>query len=203
MSHIFVSHASADDTIVTRIHDEVEAATRAALWVDHEDIATGANWQRAIDRALADASHMILVVSRASVTREEVMAEWRDALLRGVPVLPAIIDDVPLLDIPARLRLIQPVNLHADWARGIGQLASAITGTPAPDGSPAPHFTRRKITARPPIPRELIAIPMHGRETSYDEALACLRDAPTTVEGVGGLGKSRLAAEIVANSPDV
>jgi len=65
MPPIFVSHASKDDDTVTRLHDELEAATGRNLWVDHKDIPPGANWQIAIDQTLRETDTMLLVISRS------------------------------------------------------------------------------------------------------------------------------------------
>lgn len=199
MPPIFVSHASKDDSTVTRLHDELETATGRNLWVDHKDIAPGANWQIAIDQTLRETDTMLLVISRNSADREEVMAEWRDALLRGHTLLIAIIDDIPLEDIPSRLRIIQIVNLQADWNAGIRALTAAIKGEALPDDAPLTPV--RPITGH--IDRRLTTIPMTGRDDDLNEVKRLLKLAPAAILGVGGLGKSRLAAELALTSPDV
>jgi len=199
MQPIFVSHASKDDEPVTRLHDELETATGRNLWVDHKDIAPGANWQIAIDKTLRETDAMLLVISRNSANREEVMAEWRDALLRNHKLLIAIIDDIPLEDIPSRLRIIQIVNLQADWNAGIRALTAAIKGEALPDDAPLTPV--RPITGH--IDRRLTTIPMTGRDDDLNEVKRLLKLAPAAILGMGGLGKSRLAAELALTSPDV
>src|SRR5690554_561329 len=96
---IFISHASADDEIVTRLHDALETMTGLNLWVDHRDIALGADWQSEIDTALRVCPDVLLVLSRHSVQSREVIAEWRAALTLNRRLLIVIIDDVPPQDI--------------------------------------------------------------------------------------------------------
>src|SRR5690606_2665477 len=151
----------------------------------------------------------LVIVSRTSAVSIEVITEWRDALARGVRLLVAIIDDIPFLDIPARLRQVQFVNLHDDWDGGLAKIVAAIQAKPAdptispPPSSAAPAFRSWPVTARPPIDRKLLTIPISGREADIAEIKRLLRGNPTAILGVGGLGKSRLAAEIVMTSDDV
>ncbi len=200
MSHIFVSHATADDPTVTRIHDALEAATGQNLWVDHKDIATGDNWQAKIEWALQNGgANFLLILSRNSYKREEVMVEWRDALLRGKRLLIAVIDDLPLLDIPARLRILAYVDLHKDWDAGIAALTAAILGKSLPENAPVTIL--RPTTGQ--IDRRYTAIPLSGRDADVTALINLLKTAPVALLGMGGLGKSRLAAEIVLTSPDI
>ncbi len=199
MPHIFVSHATADNDIVFRIHDQLEAATGKNLWLDRRDLKPGDNWQDAIDAALRDCESLLLVLSRNSANRPEVTAEWRDALLRERDVYIAVIDDIPATDIPARLRLITWVDLQTDWDGGIAALAAAIQGEATPPG--APVTTVRPVTGK--IDRRLTTIPISGRDADLIEIQRLLKRGPTAILGVGGLGKSRLAAEIVVNGDGI
>ncbi|MBZ0285639.1 MAG: toll/interleukin-1 receptor domain-containing protein [Anaerolineae bacterium] len=197
--YIFVSHASKDDATVTRLCDELMASTGRDLWVDHKNIATGANWQIAIDTSLREKDAMLLAMSRNSADREEVIAEWRDALLRKHDLFIAIIDDIPIEDIPSRLRIIQMVNLHTDWNAGIRTLTAAIKGEPLPDD--APLTPARPMAGH--IDRRLTTIPIIGRDDDLNEVKRLLKIGPAAILGIGGLGKSRLAAELAMTSSDV
>ena len=200
MTHIFVSHSSKDDDTVTRIHDALEATTGREVWVDHQDIPPGADWQTAIDTSLRDCESLLLVLSRHSAASKEVTAEWRDALLRGKTVYVAIIDDLPIEDMSSRLRLIQSVNLHADWDKGLEAVIATIKGEALADDAPVtpPRPVSGNIDAR------LTTIPISGRDSDIAEITRHLDTGrPTLILGVGGLGKSRLAAEMVLNYPGV
>ncbi len=72
---VFLSHSSNDDATVTRIHDPIEKATGEDVWVDHKDINAGDHWQESIDTALADCTHMLVMLSKDSVINREVTTE--------------------------------------------------------------------------------------------------------------------------------
>jgi tetratricopeptide (TPR) repeat protein len=199
MPHIFVSHATADNETVFRIHDALEAATGRDLWLDRRDLKPGDNWQEAIDAALRDCESLLLILSRNSAQRPEVAAEWRDALLRERDIFIAVIDDIPATDIPARLRLIQWVDLHNDWDAGMRALVAAIKVEELP--ADAPVTTVRPVTGK--IDRRLTTIPISGRDEDLAKIQSLLKKGPTAILGVGGVGKSRLAAELVMQSPGI
>ncbi|WP_162909617.1 toll/interleukin-1 receptor domain-containing protein, partial [Aggregatilinea lenta] len=295
MPDVFVSHASADDSIVSQLHDELETATRCEIWVDHKDIKPGQDWQGAIDDALRGCANFLLVLSRHSVRSKEVTAEWRAALALEKNLLVAAIDDIPPEDIPYRLVTIQWVNLHKDWHTGLLELTGAIgpgsvavpsdeSKTPAEpersritftldmelkafdqasfvaliaqlaeieasdirvvlvregslsitldlpsaaaqhvlflaqhqpvhfaefhpqdikltEGAEPPHFRRWPLTGF--IDPRLVRIPMSGRDRDLVRAKELLKKGPTSILGVGGLGKSRLAAEVVMTNEGI
>ena len=196
MPAVFVSHATANDDFISDLHDRLEVETGVEIWVDHQDIRPGEEWQVKIEQALYDCPCLIVALSRESVKRIEVMTEWRAALTYHHSVLPVIIDDVPVEDIPSRLRMNQWINLYANPDEGFRQLVGAIKGGGAVDGS-GPRFTPWPILSRVPIERDLVRIPIQGRNGDLAEIKRLLADGPTAIVGVGGLGKSRLAAEIV------
>ena len=199
MPDVFVSHASADDDVVTRLHDTLEAATGRDLWVDHTDIRPGQDWQEAVDRALLTCPDLLLVLSRSSASSKEVTGEWRKALASGHRLLIAVIDDVPHEDIPSRLQTIQWVNLHDDWDGGVTSLVAAIHGSEVPDGGS--QFSRWPLTGT--IDPRLTQIPISGRDEDLARIKVLLKQGPTSILGVGGLGKSRLAAEIVMTADGI
>lgn len=199
---IFVSHATADDDIVTRIHDTLEAETGADIWVDHKDIGPGDIWELEIEANLRTRPYFMVCISKNSMPSLEVRAEWREAIALGHNLLPVVIDDIQMSAIPPRLKLYQLVwvsetSLNKDVEKLVHAIRKASGLAEADD---EPSFTIiSKITGE--IPRNLVRITMHGREND----LKAIQDALitgniTAIIGVGGLGKSRLAAEVVANS---
>jgi len=81
MKHIFVSHSTKDDKIVSRLVAGLSALGHSNLWVDLQKIEPTELWELSIEQALRDSYICIVMVSRNSVKSEEVRAEWRSALL--------------------------------------------------------------------------------------------------------------------------
>ena len=108
---------------------------------------------------------------------------------------------MPLEDAPLRLGIIQYTDLIADFDAGMADLIAAIGGGRPPASEAPTTGTMRRVTGT--IARELTQIPIRGREEDIAAVLEHLRQGPTVICGTGGLGKSRLAAEIALHSPDV
>ncbi|MBN1202172.1 MAG: TIR domain-containing protein [Anaerolineae bacterium] len=191
--NVFISHATKDDDTVTRLHDELEAATGHALWVDHKDLKPPeSNWRAAIQAALKSCRVGLVVLSRNAVKRPEIVAEWTYLLNVNRPLLVARIDDVPLEDIDYRLHIVQWIDLARDWDAGIRALAAAIRGEGLPED--APVVLVRPITGL--IEPRLLRVPITGRDHALRRIKEKLQDGPTMIIAVGGAGKSRLAAEL-------
>lgn len=200
MSYIFVSHATRDDKVVSQIVDSLEPNTGRKFWVDHKDLKPPkSNWRAAIHDALHSCAAGFLVLSRNSISRPEIVSEWTYLLDTNHDLFVVKIDDVPIEDIDYRLHIVQWVDLTKDWTDGITALAQYIREGTFPQN--APLILARPITGR--IDRRLTCIPISGRNEDIRIVKDKLRKGPTTIVGVGGLGKSRLAAEIVMTSESI
>ncbi len=194
MTHLFVSHATADDTVVTRIHDLLESAG-VNTWVDHKDIHAPMDWETAIQEALNTCTAGLYVLSPRSANRDEIRPEIRTLLALNKPLYVALIEHMPPHQFPYRLRTIQYVDLSKDFAAGMATLISAVQGG-RPISADAPHILREFHLTGTISPE--LHIPMSGRDADLDAVLKHLAGGyVTSILGVGGLGKSRLAAEVV------
>ncbi|MCA9889901.1 MAG: toll/interleukin-1 receptor domain-containing protein, partial [Anaerolineae bacterium] len=198
---VFVSHSSKNDDIITRLHNELEEKTGADIWVDHIDIDADHLWEDEVESNLRSRPYCLVCISKQSVASKEVRSEWRGAITYGHKLLLAVIDDIKTEDIPPRLLLHQMIWLtDGKWDDGIANLVKAIQkGTESPHAD-EPRFSRI-TTITGTIPRNLTRIAMQGRESDLADVRAGLEKGDiTAIIGVGGLGKSRLAAEVVGNS---
>ena len=78
MSHIFISHATADDAFVKELREALEAHGLSA-WVDSRNLRGGAKLAAEIERAIETARQVIVVLSPQTVNSPWVRREIRKA----------------------------------------------------------------------------------------------------------------------------
>ena len=78
------------------------------VWMDQADLHPGTEWQGTIEKAIEDASHMIVLLSKRSLGSPEVAAEWNIALTLRRTIIPVLIEEV---SIPFRLRPFQALRI--------------------------------------------------------------------------------------------
>lgn len=83
-------------------------------WLDVECLRPGERWGNAIERAMAASSAMVYCISRLSVESAWTSVELSAARERGLPVVPLLIDDLPIEQLPPALREIQLI-CAAEW----------------------------------------------------------------------------------------
>ena len=114
----FVSYAREDKEFVLKLAADLRQAG-ANIWVDVFDIPPGARWDRAIELALEECPRLLVVLSPASVSSENVQDEVHYALQANKAVIPALYRDCK---IPYRL-----LRLHrVDVGTGIADLLTAL-----------------------------------------------------------------------------
>lgn len=121
---VFVSHASRDRAAVDALCAELDARD-VAFWISSSDIELGANWERAIDDALAEATHVVAATTSNALASEYVRAEVQKALEKKKIVIPVLLEKVEL---PTRWSILQSVDLTdaATRAAGVARLARAL-----------------------------------------------------------------------------
>ncbi|MBK9745798.1 MAG: toll/interleukin-1 receptor domain-containing protein [Chloroflexi bacterium] len=108
MTDVFISYAHEDTQFVDQLADALnENGIRP--WRDKVDIAAGANWEQTVDRALAEADVLLLVISPASMRSGPVKHEWSTFLKSGKPIVPILWVDTAL---PKALEKL--IYLHFD-----------------------------------------------------------------------------------------
>jgi hypothetical protein len=94
VSEVFISHTSADDDFVAELRQRLTAQS-VPVWVDSRNLRGGDTLAPEIERAITAASHVVVVLSTATVNSEWVSREVVKALevkgaradYRVVPVL--------------------------------------------------------------------------------------------------------------------
>ena len=133
MSDIFISYASPDRPFAEKLSHILEQQGFSVWW--DRTIAPGKTFDEVIEAALNEASSVIVVWSKMSVTSQWVRAEAGDAMNRGI-LIPVLHEEVTL---PLVFRQIQAAQL-SDWQGevdhpGFQQMLHAIRdiiGKPVP-----------------------------------------------------------------------
>lgn len=124
MKHIFISYAVADgSSFVERLHDDLERQGTDA-WLDKRDIRDGFNWNTEIDRGLAEARAVVVVMTPGSVLSLQVEAEWNDALNRYLPVIPLLVRSCK---VPRVLGMLNYINFSKGYDAGFAQLVYRLS----------------------------------------------------------------------------
>lgn len=127
--HVFICHASEDKPIVRQLSDFI-SARGPAVWLDEREIMVGDSIVDKVGQGIADASHLVVVLSRHSVSKPWVAKELSSALMRqlrnqSVAVLPLRVDDA---DVPVLLADVRYADGRTDIQRGFQELLDAMVG---------------------------------------------------------------------------
>ncbi|HIL94559.1 MAG TPA: TIR domain-containing protein [Pseudomonadales bacterium] len=96
MNHeVFVSHSSKDKTIADGVVACLEGRG-LRCWVAPRDIIAGSDWGASIIDGIYGAKVMLLILSKHSNISKQVLREIERAANRGIPILPFLVDNVPL-----------------------------------------------------------------------------------------------------------
>jgi hypothetical protein len=131
-SPAFLSYAREDSAFVLRLAADLKARG-ANVWMDQLDIPPGRQWDREVERALNGCTEMLVILSPAAVSSNNVMDEVAFALEEGKTVIPILQCDCR---IPFRLRRLQRADLAADYELGLQRLLGvlAVEDQVAPEG---------------------------------------------------------------------
>ncbi len=137
----FFSYCREDSEFALKLAEDLKAAG-AHVWIDQRDIEPGTPWPRAVEEALEGSPRMVVLLSPAAVSSNNVLNEISRALRKGKKVLPALFFDC---EIPLQLELIQYIDFRTDYAHGLKSLLGAL-GVAQPMTS---HVDAASASARP------------------------------------------------------
>ena len=118
----FFSYCREDSDFALRLAGDLKAAG-ARVWLDQLDIRPGDLWDHAIEDALANCPHTMVLLSPSSVSSKNVLDEVYFALEERKTVIPLIYRDCT---VPYRLRRVQHVDFRQDYARGLQALLNML-----------------------------------------------------------------------------
>lgn len=122
--YVFISYARPERAIA----EQVEAYLNAAgfrTFRDTTDIRIGDLWDMKIEKALDEATHMVLLLSAASMPyRKEVYREWFYFDQQGKPLLPLYLQDCVL---HSRLSAVNYIDARKDLSTALQKLVNDLT----------------------------------------------------------------------------
>jgi WD40 repeat protein len=181
MGFVFVSHVTADDDIVTTIHNSLMDAG-IKVWVDHIDgINPGDNFSREIQNAVNECDCGLFVLSAESAKSDYCEAEWQRILALKKKVYVLLIEDLTLAKFPLRLGTIQYTNLSKDYQAGIADLIDNLVPQKI-DWGEAPAITT-----------------FYGREYEIEQLSKWIvedHQRIVFIQALGGMGKTCLVVKL-------
>ena len=118
MSKVFISYSREDAGLVYPLVARLKRHG-VSIWIDEHNIKSGMRWDVAIEEALRDASHMLVILSKASVESQYVRAEIDLALDTNTIIVPILISPCTR---PFQIRQIQYINFMIDESKGFDKL---------------------------------------------------------------------------------
>lgn len=124
---LFLSHSSKDKDFANCLYADL-AEQGHTPWLDERNIKAGASIPAEIQKGLASADYVLVLLSPHSVASEWVRAEW-EALFweemntRKIKVIPLLIEDC---EIPPFLKVKKYIDFREDYAQGLSRLLQDI-----------------------------------------------------------------------------
>ena len=195
MSFLFVSHRTCDDDSVNELVARFQHHG-IPTWVDHiNGFGPGDDIDLAIQNALNDSKHALVVHSNSTLKSPEVRNEIRYLINEGKRVYVARIEEIHSGKFHWRLSTIAYVDLFKNPA-SFDTLVDAIKKYKSLNLEYDDVSIERRLSSTRAIdPRLLVDIV--GREDDVAEVEEKLKGSfPVFITGIGGSGKSRLAYEV-------
>ncbi|HEV8084243.1 MAG TPA: TIR domain-containing protein [Chitinophagaceae bacterium] len=152
----FFSYSRTDSDFVLKLAKDLRDAG-AELWLDQLDIKAGSHWDSSIEAALNNAPRLIVILSPASVSSDNVMDEVSYGLETGKTVIPVLLSQCTM---PFRLRRLQHIDFTGDYQMGLNQLLEALGKTAGP------NLKSKSITQERKLLQTKIADEIPDRDTT-------------------------------------
>jgi tetratricopeptide (TPR) repeat protein len=199
MPQVFISHKTEEDASADKVADLLEQAG-FTVWVDHRNGITpnDANWDKAIRTAIQASDFGVFLMSEKSLEPGICQAECQLVLDLDKPLYVARLKAVKPENVWLNIKMVQYADLVTDFNNGVEKLIRAIKGEPAKD---LPTPSQARITGGDIMRLHLPFLnnPLRGRDEDLQFIQSDLGAYVLQIVGTGGLGKSRLCAEIARN----
>ena len=203
---VFISYTGADRQLVKSIREGLERNGTAVCFTFERDIRMGQNIVEEVREHLSRTTHFLCVVTQESINRPWVRHEINTALLRylqGECTILLVLRGLDDSDLPCDLRQFDHVQV-VDVDTAVFEVVDAVSG--ARKSKPRQRWDFWRRHPRNPDVFQLLSwhvrlTKLYSRDGELDELLAWACDEANeprvrVVTGPGGIGKTRLAAEL-------
>ena len=121
-SRVFISYARDDEAFALQLANGLKGRG-IRLWIDQWSISPADDWDQAIDLALHNCSHFLIVLSPRAVASQQVRGELQVALDEKKKIVPVVYRKCR---VPRVLRTIQHVNFTSDAPEAFNQIARIL-----------------------------------------------------------------------------
>jgi hypothetical protein len=150
---VFVSYSRKDSGFALQLAHDLKSSG-VPVWVDQWDIPAGVSWPQAIQEALKDCTHFLIVLSPSSVASTEVQHELNYALSKAKHILPVLYAPC---EMPYRIQSLEYIDfVKGQYQDSIQELVQLFTRTtrlmpPQPHVAPgqAPQSPHNVATGLP------------------------------------------------------
>jgi len=188
---VFLSHNSADKPAVRKLAEALRDDRGLTVWLDEWELVPGRPWQEAVEEIIRTVRSSAVLVAADGLGPWEIH-EMRACLTqlvrRKLPVIPVLLPGAPNPpDLPIFLGEVTWVDLRAGMTpEGLDRLVWGITGK-----KPSRHASRPSVWLNN-LPYPTLGDLFKGRDA---ELHSLLGRQVQTIDGLGGMGKTRLAVE--------
>jgi hypothetical protein len=197
--NIFISYARRDSTeLAQRLCNDL-LTEGYSVWLDTREIEGGDNWSIEIENAIDNCNVTLALISEASISSNNCREEWRRTRRKHKRLIPLLVQQG--IDYPLQTELLhyRDFSRTSDYSISFGQLLEDLKNLPRVtsdnnDFSAAKPFSH----TLPSLPPDFVQRPL---ELTRIRNLILSANTKTQVSitalyGMGGIGKSVLAAVI-------
>lgn len=130
MTQVFISHSEQDSLIRERVrYSLMEKAI--TVWINRTDITTGTDFQEEINQGIEETDNVVWLMSPASLQSAYCRQELEYALYLNKRIIPLLIDDIDMEDVPLGLRSLQFIDVRnherqETYDQAMGKLLKAL-----------------------------------------------------------------------------
>jgi formylglycine-generating enzyme required for sulfatase activity len=154
-SQVFLAYSRSDGALMRRLRADLLAAG-IGVWVDEQDLAAGTlQWHGAIERAIAEAQCMVVILSPHAKASEWVNIELELARRRKLTIFPVLAHGSDDEAVPPALILRQYIDMRNGYEAATGErLLPALRkhlGLASVQAAPLPAAAEPKTRAAPKV----------------------------------------------------